>query len=301
MKRVDAAGRPLSLGAALLLLALGLPCGGAAAAHGLQEPAGAARRQQFAPAGEKFSVLLPAAPEVSAGSKLYAAGSDELVEADFKVYSLFSGGTLHTVQSYEVSQPREVLSDILRGRGKVLSFGAESKPGGVRARPFTAKYEGVSHREQYFLAGRHIYLVEAARRGPHHPDIDRFIDSFKVSDAAAPGPPAGAQATQAAAPDRVFTSEEVTAKAFILSRQYPSFTPGARRAARDLRISGKVRLRVTLLASGRVGEIEVLSGLPYGLTREAVESTRLMMFLPAEKDGAPVAPVVFVEHNFQIF
>ncbi|HEX6279112.1 MAG TPA: energy transducer TonB [Pyrinomonadaceae bacterium] len=66
--------------------------------------------------------------------------------------------------------------------------------------------------------------------------------------------------------------------------------------ARSNGIEGVVKLRVTFLASGNIGSITTIQGLPYGLTERAIEAARKMRFEPEEVSGVrrtTTRPVVF--------
>ncbi len=54
-------------------------------------------------------------------------------------------------------------------------------------------------------------------------------------------------------------------------------------------VQGTVTLRVQVAADGTAGEIEVIRGLPAGLTERAIEAVRAMRFQPAKQKGQPVA------------
>ncbi|MGC2237123.1 MAG: TonB family protein [Pyrinomonadaceae bacterium] len=64
---------------------------------------------------------------------------------------------------------------------------------------------------------------------------------------------------------------------------------------------GIVRLRVTFLASGEIGEIVVINGLPNGLTEQAVEAARKIKFEPPKKNGVPYSVTKTVEYRFTLF
>jgi hypothetical protein len=51
-------------------------------------------------------------------------------------------------------------------------------------------------------------------------------------------------------------------------------------AGRQNNVNGVVRLKVTFLASGQIGGISVVSGLPYGLTEQAIAAARNIKFIP---------------------
>ncbi|MEO8650169.1 MAG: energy transducer TonB [Acidobacteriota bacterium] len=69
-------------------------------------------------------------------------------------------------------------------------------------------------------------------------------------------------------------------------------------AATKARIYGKVVLKVRFLAGGRIGTIEVIEGLPGGLTPEAIRAAKMIRFLPARQDGQMINVAETVEYNF---
>jgi|GEM_PF-522605 len=97
--------------------------------------------------------------------------------------------------------------------------------------------------------------------------------------------------------DRVHRVSEVTRKAVITYRPEPNFTEAARRN----NVTGTVRLRAVLTATGQVTNISVLRGLPDGLTEKAIEAARQIRFSPAQKNNRPVSQWVVVEYNFNIY
>ncbi|HEV7902477.1 MAG TPA: energy transducer TonB [Pyrinomonadaceae bacterium] len=96
---------------------------------------------------------------------------------------------------------------------------------------------------------------------------------------------------------RNFRVNEVTRKASITSKPEPLYTEEARKN----QVTGTVRLRLVLSASGQVTGITPLTKLPDGLTEKAIEAARRIAFIPAEKDGRKVSQYVTIEYNFNIY
>jgi TonB family protein len=96
---------------------------------------------------------------------------------------------------------------------------------------------------------------------------------------------------------RTFRVNEVTRRAQIISKPEPLYTEEARRN----QVTGTVRLRLILSASGQVSGITPLTRLPDGLTEKAIEAARKINFTPAEKDGRKVSQYVTIEYNFNIY
>ncbi len=72
-------------------------------------------------------------------------------------------------------------------------------------------------------------------------------------------------------------------------------------AARSNKEQGTVTLRVTFLANGGIGDVEVTKGLRYGLTERAITAARKMVFLPQRVKGAPFSTTQPVSFSFNIY
>lgn len=83
----------------------------------------------------------------------------------------------------------------------------------------------------------------------------------------------------------------------ILAKPKPSYVD----LARVYEISGVVRLRVTFLKSGQVGEVIPAKKLPFGLTEMAIKAARGIRFEPAYINGEPVSLIKLVEYTFTIY
>jgi TonB family protein len=95
----------------------------------------------------------------------------------------------------------------------------------------------------------------------------------------------------------VYRMTEVDVKPRILSKPNPRYTEEARRN----RVSGRVVLAVVLCGTGEVGEVEVVEGLPAGLSEEAVKVARKIEFEPARRNDGRVAVRVRVLYDFELF
>jgi TonB family protein len=88
-------------------------------------------------------------------------------------------------------------------------------------------------------------------------------------------------------------AEQNFSRPMILLRQPPAaFTDDARRR----NTSGYVKLKVTFLASGKIGDIVVVSELPHGLTESSIKAAQKIRFLPAEIDGKKVDVTSTIEY-----
>ena len=94
-----------------------------------------------------------------------------------------------------------------------------------------------------------------------------------------------------------FKPQEVSVRAVIISKPEPGFTEEARKE----NITGTVRLRAVLTASGDVTNISVVKGLSGGLTEKAINAAKQIKFRPAQKDGHTVSQYVTLEYSFNIY
>ena len=66
-------------------------------------------------------------------------------------------------------------------------------------------------------------------------------------------------------------------------------------------VEGSVTLRVILHSSGQVRDVCVVKGLPYGLTRRAVEAAYRIEFEPAVDEGRPVSKTILINYDFSTY
>jgi TonB family protein len=86
-------------------------------------------------------------------------------------------------------------------------------------------------------------------------------------------------------------------KRVILSKPHPTYTDEARKNG----VTGSVKLRVTFLDSGIIGDVIPVNMLPDGLTESAVEAAKGIKFQPATKNGTPLTVTKLVEYSFTTF
>ena len=77
----------------------------------------------------------------------------------------------------------------------------------------------------------------------------------------------------------------------------PTYTDAARKA----KVNGSVIIAVALNEEGGVDDVKVVRPLGYGLDREALEAVRQSKFVPATRDGKPVAVQINMETTFSLY
>lgn len=83
----------------------------------------------------------------------------------------------------------------------------------------------------------------------------------------------------------------------IISKPRPGYTD----AARTANVQGTVILRVTFLASGQVGSVSVVKGLPNGLSEQAIAAAKRIAFEPAKANGQGQTVTKQIEYSFSIY
>ena len=96
---------------------------------------------------------------------------------------------------------------------------------------------------------------------------------------------------------KIYNPREVDQRVQIVSRPKPSYTEEARKN----QIAGVVVLRAVFSASGQVTNIHAVSGLPNGLTEQAIAAAKQIKFVPATKDGRPVSTWMQLQYDFNLY
>lgn len=131
--------------------------------------------------------------------------------------------------------------------------------------------------------------VDLVPRDPKQPPIvpvsTKELKDVTVTDiapAAAPTPEISAEGLPAEPSE---TSDEALEPASLLSKVDPAYPEAARRAG----IDGTVVLDALVGADGRVEDVQILRGLPLGLSDAAAEAVRRWHYRPARGRSGPVA------------
>jgi TonB family protein len=82
----------------------------------------------------------------------------------------------------------------------------------------------------------------------------------------------------------------------FLRREMPIYPLMARKLGKD----GKVILRLTIDEKGNLLNVEVIEKGGYGFTEAAMEAVKKSTFLPAKKDGKPIASRALLPIRFQL-
>ena len=94
------------------------------------------------------------------------------------------------------------------------------------------------------------------------------------------------------------TSEKDEIEPFLLIvKPAPRYTD----IARQNQTQGVVRLRVVFLASGGIGSVVPVRGLPYGLTEQAIAAAMKVVFIPPKRNKINYSVTKLIEYSFSIY
>lgn len=156
----------------------------------------------------------------------------------------------------------------------------------------------------FVSAGASQALAQSRRvRRTEPPPKDERAGKTETNDAAKDEPGDEAKdktkdEARAADDDEQAADKEITTRAIIKSKPNPAYPV----EARTYGVRGTVKLRIILGADGKVGDkVEVLEGLPHGVTEEAIKAARRIKFEPARKGNRPVSRRVTVVYYFNLY
>jgi len=240
---------------------------------------------------EEFSVLMPGQPSLYLG--LITNHGERTFE---RIYSTYDQGSVYLVVSYDVNSLNATLENFRAHhlQQSVISYEHDIGISGFNGKAYKLNYDKISGSLQIYATKKHGYAVAVIQAMENSELKDYFLSSFeltaksnKLSIAAVdPQPPVVNQ-----------TFAMLDRKRVVISKPEPWYTEDARQAG----ITGTVVLRVVLSSTGKVTNIQVVRGLPKGLTENAIEAARSLRFIPAVKDGHFVSFSVQLEYYFSLY
>ncbi|HEY6051412.1 MAG TPA: TonB family protein [Thermoanaerobaculia bacterium] len=247
----------------------------------------------------------PVAEVLQSGARVEVVGERGLW---VEVRGAKSGNGFVSAESVERDSDREARKK--RG-SKVLSFApvfgvvAEETP--IRLAPFplsprsgnvrrgtTIAIYGVDHAYYAFKAGDGTLAfldssaIDLVPRDPRQPaivsDPTRASKDVSVSNVPRADAPTPEMSAEGVPVEPAETSDEAMEPAVLLSKVDPTYPEMARRSG----VEGTVVLDAQIGANGRVEDVQVLRGLPLGLSEAAAEAVRRWQYRPARGRGGPV-------------
>lgn len=260
---------------------------------------------------EKFSVDLPALPEMDYKKVMVLAAGKQRLELSFGAYA---DGVIYTVWVVE-TLPNESLDSFVNKQTrnvKTWDLGAarEVTLDGAKGKAFDAVDKNLGM-VQFFAKDLRLFQFMAYGAPLDDPRMTKFFssialtrnkDSLDIADSSTrpfvisntPG------SDNIPAPDpneKTFTSKEVDQKVRLGFRSEPGYNEEARRNG----TTGVVILKCLFSSDGTITRIRAIQALPHGLTERAVAAARKLKFIPAVKDGQFVSQWMQVEYYFTLY
>lgn len=247
--------------------------------------------QRFTIEGEEFSVKLPMRPAVNP-VEISAPPRPDRVE---RVLLATSDGVFFAVYGHENPQPQQSLADFVAERTAYPKAKLKSKRklevNGFAGHEYKWVANKIPRTEQFFATKQHLYHFIADGGKEDDETVKQFFASITLGK-----DPEGIVLPGGPGPDgeKIYTGKEVDQKARVTKAFPPAYTEEARKN----QIKGVVVVKVVLSSTGRIARINVVSGLPFGLTESAIAAVRKLQFVPAVKDGKNVSMWMQLEYNF---
>ena len=250
--------------------------------------------------GEEFSVTLPTPPRLRTREIFVERIKKQRVQ---RLLAASADGVLYSIYARENPKPRQSLADFIAeqtiGYRSDLFAQRPIELNGVAGIEFKSLDDRRPSIEQLFATDEHLYRFMVYGVTGDHAGAKQFFSSIVfgkqpagIDVSAVPGLP-----SQTDAGEEIYSNKEVDLKARITRFFPPEYTEEARRH----HVTGVVILKVVLSSIGEVDNVEVISGLPYGLSDKAVEAARKTKFVPAMKGGKYVATWMQMEMNFNLY
>jgi len=265
-----------------------------------------ARWERYTVSREEFSVMLPVHPAMSSRKLLVTRLAKERQQ---RMLGAYADGLAFTVLCFENASPRESLDDFIEQEifthsGWDRASEKEVAVNGFKGRQYLSPNK-VPGTLQIFATRNHIYRFHAFGATMEDPRVKQFFSSvilgtknagIAVTDGMGlPVGPNGIPSPEAH--ENPLTVRDVDRRPFIAMKPEPGYTDDARQHD----ISGAVILKVVFGANGTIGNMQVASGLPHGLTERAIAAARQIKFIPAVKNGKFVPVWMQVEFNFSLY
>lgn len=208
----------------------------------------------------------------------------------------YADGVIYIVRVYENVRAQRSLADFIAEQSAEYKTATAKE---IVVSGLAGKEYSVRNRHQFFADRNCFYDFTVVNAAADHPGAEAFFSSIAfgpkqkgiaISDG--PGTPYQADETEI-----TLTGKDVTQKARLASKPEPQYT----KEARDNQITGTVVLKVVFTSTGNVSNIRIVSGLPCGLTEQAIAAAKKIKFIPAVKDGHYVSMWIQLEYNFNLY
>ena len=254
-------------------------------------------RRYTVPKGE-FSVELPTVPSMTT-SKAVRSLNRMRWEIALGVYA---DGVVYAMYVFENLEGQSLANFIKEQTPRPALDPATERTllmNGVAGKEYSFKLRQITFTDQFFATKKRLYRFRVGRATADDPRVSQFLSSIVLGPKEeglelydGPGIP-----YQNDTNDQVFLGKEVDQRIILVMKPEPVYTEQARQAG----IIGTVVLKVVFTSAGNVSNIRIVSGLPYGLTDNAIAAAKKIKFYPAVKDGKYASMWIQLEYNFNLY
>ena len=245
---------------------------------------------------EEFSVRMPSEPWVYFNIITSRSGK----HIPERIYSTYSNGAVYLIVSYDRSSLKDTFENFRLhhcSQAKITPIKDKMLSGFV-GKQYSVKFGDVVGVLEIYETRKHGYAVATVQATDNAPLRDYFVSTFSLSGTDGRAGDLTADAPTLPQSDSSgISGKQVTRKPVVVSKPEPVYTDDARSAG----LTGTVTLRVWFNRSGEVTNVRVVSGLPKGLTEQAIEAARHLTFIPGTKDGQFVSYSMDLQYNFNLY
>ena len=255
--------------------------------------------QKYTVKGEEFSVNLPLLPAMTTRKTQHMHRPRRQTEREIGAYWNGVAYVIRTVENTSGQSLNDFVKTRYLFRARHL---ADISLGGFRGKQVRFDTLGVAGATQFFKTKKHLYEFTALGASAGDPRVAPFFLSITLGDptegaeledgiGGGPGPNSIAEGDQA------FVGKDGDRKIVLAVKPKPAYTESARME----RITGTVVLKAIFASDGSVKGIRVMSGLPSGLTEQAIVAAKKIKFIPALRNGQFVSMWMQLEYNFNLY
>lgn len=229
--------------------------------------------------------------------------------SEHRTLARYINGVVLMMEFYE-GDVRDVLSGLIeRQKGQPVK---DESINGFQFKSYVEKTPEFVRETQYFTNNKRLYVLQTVAREENNRLARDFFESVRlVNQKQYAAPNAGANTnpgTVAALPEIVEKAPERVDDAQTLGEKPDRdvimlYRPRARydSKARQMGLSGTVKLRALFSSSGKITKVEVVSSPGRELNESALRAAQQIQFLPAEKDGKLVSTYKTIEYSFSTY
>lgn len=248
--------------------------------------------------GDGFSVLLPLNPSITT-SKISRKDGQERTK---RFFTVTMNSVVYSIEVLENLKPGQSLEEFIAESHASFQYDPATERNltvnGFPGKEYSSQTETTTTSVQFLATEDRLLRFAATGPAAAAPVIKDFLASIVVWDTGKTGGmDASKSFTVSNVGEKIYIGRDVDVKANLLKKPQPSYTE----EARNYRVEGTVILRAVLSKTGRVENIQVVAGLPYGLNEQAIKAARKIRFVPAMKEGKAVSMWIQLVYNFSLY